>query len=259
VGARRRDGSAGDADYAAIGGAYARHRRPEPAIARVVEHALGPARTVCNVGAGAGSYEPPRCRVTAVEPSATMRAQRAPGLGPTTAAVAEALPFATGSFDAAMTTFSVHQWDDLDVGLAELRRVARGQVVVLTCDPDRLGPSWLAEYAPEVLAVEAERYPSLGRLRTGLGGRTATAVVPIPLGCADGFNEAYYGRPEGLLDRAARRSCSAWSFVAGEVHERFERDLRRDLADGSWDRRHGHLRHQATFEGSLVLVVAPPS
>jgi len=251
------DGSAGDADYGAIGGAYARFRRPEPAIARVIEHALGPARSVCNVGAGAGSYEPVRRRVVAVEPSATMRRQRPPALGPVVAGVAEALPFAARSFDAAMTTFSVHQWADLEGGLAELRRVARDQVVVLTCDPDRLVSSWLAEYAPEVLAVEAERYPSLDRLRDGLGGRAQSAVVPIPSGCADGFNEAYFGRPEALLDRTARRVCSAWSFVPGEVHERFERDLRRDLADGSWDRRHGQLRSQADFAGSLVLVVAP--
>lgn len=256
MGAAIGDGSAGDADYAVIGGAYARFRRPEPAIARVVAHALGPARTICNVGAGAGSYEPTRPRVVAVEPSGTMRAQRARGLAPVVAAVAESLPFATDSFDAAMTTFSVHQWADLAAGLSEMRRVARDQVVVLTCDPERLSESWLSEYAPEVLAVEAERYPSLDRLAEGLGGRAQSAVVPIPLDCADGFNEAYYGRPEALLDRSARRSCSAWSFVAGEVHERFERTLKRDLADGSWDDRYGHLRHQPFFAGSLVLVVA---
>jgi len=37
--------------------------------------------------------------------------------------------------------------------------------------------------------------------------------VPIPLLCQDGFNEAYYGRPEKLLDDEARPACSAWSFV----------------------------------------------
>jgi SAM-dependent methyltransferase len=197
--------------------------------------------------------------VVAVEPSATMRRQRPRHVGPSVAGVAEALPFDTRAFDAAMTTFSVHQWTDLEAGLAELRRVARDQVAVLTCDPDRLGASWLAEYAPEVLAVEAQRYPSLDRLRVGMGGRAQSAVVPIPLDCADGFNEAYFGRPEALLDRTARRVCSAWSFVPGEVHERFERELRRDLADGSWDRRYGHLRSQPSFAGSLVLVVAPGS
>lgn len=258
MGARAEDGSLGDADYGTIGAGYSRHRRPDPSIARMIDHALGSARTVCNVGAGAGSYEPPRRRVVAVEPSATMRAQRAPGGAPCIAAAAEALPFAADVVDACMTTFSVHQWADLDAGLAEMRRVARGQAVVLTCDPDRLDLFWLAEYAPEVLAVEAARYPGLDRLRAGLGGRAVSAVVPIPLDCADGFTEAFFGRPEKLLDRAARRSCSAWSLVDDEVHARFERELRQDLADGSWDRRHGHLRYQATFAGSLALVVAAP-
>jgi SAM-dependent methyltransferase len=252
------DGSAGDADYGTIGPGYTRHRRPEPSIARVIDHALGAARTVCNVGAGAGSYEPPRRRVVAIEPSATMRSHRAKDRAPCIAASAEALPFATDSVDACMSTFSVHQWADLEAGLTEMRRVSRNQVVVLTCDPDRLDQFWLAEYAPEVLAVEAARYPTLDRLSAGLGGSTVSAVVPIPLDCADGFNEAYFGRPEKLLDRTARRSCSAWSLVDGEVHERFEQELRRDLADGSWDRRHGHFRHEASFAGSLVLVVAAP-
>jgi len=259
VGAPTSDGSSGDVDYGDIGTAYARFRRPDPTIARVLHHALGGARSVLNVGAGAGSYEPPMRSVVAVEPSATMRAQRPAGLGPAVGAVAGALPFTSGSFDAAMTTFSVHQWADLEAGLTEMRRVARGQVVVLTSDPGRLDRWWLAEYAPEVLAAEAVRYPTLERLRAGLGGRVSTAVVPVPLDCADGFNEAYYGRPERLLDRSARRSCSAWSFVPGSVHERFELELRRDLADGSWDRRFGHLRHQPTFDGSLLLVVAPPA
>jgi hypothetical protein len=145
VGAHDDDGSAGDADYRTIGVGYARHRRPEPSIARVIDHALGAARTVCNVGAGTGSYEPPRRRVVAVEPSHTMRSQRAPGRAPCLAAAAEALPFATDAVDASMTTFSVHQWTDLEAGLAEMRRVTRGQVVVMTCDPERLDQFWLAE------------------------------------------------------------------------------------------------------------------
>jgi hypothetical protein len=252
------DGSAGDADYGTIGAAYARYRRPDPRIARAVTEALGSARTVCNVGAGAGSYEPTDRRVAAVEPSSTMRAQRAPDAAPVVAAAAEALPFATDAFDAAMTTFSVHQWSDLDAGLVELRRVSRGPVAVLTGDPDRLDRFWLGEYCPEVLAVEGRRYPSVGALSAGLGGAAGSTVVPVPLDCVDGFNEAYYARPEALLDPWARRSCSAWSFVDDDVVRRFEEDLSRDLADGTWDRRWGHLRRQPTFEGSLVLVVAQP-
>lgn len=253
---RAEDGSAGDANYGEIGTSYARYRRPDPRIAQRVNDALGPARTVLNVGAGAGSYEPVDRQVTAVEPSASMRAQRPANLVTAIDAQAEELPFPDRSFDAAMTTFSVHQWGDLDRGLHEIRRVTRGPVVILTGDPAQLDRFWLYEYAPEVIDTEAGRYPSVSALAEGLGGLTQSVSVPIPLDCTDGFNEAYYGRPEALLDPAARLSCSAWSFVDEAVQQRFADHLRRDLDSGAWDRRFGHLRTQPTFAGSLVLVVS---
>lgn len=193
----------------------------------------------------------------AVEPSAAMRAGRAPGLGPVVAAVAESLPLGDRTVDAAMAVFSVHQWPDLVGGLAELRRVTRGPVVVLTCDPDRVGDFWLAEYAPEVIDVEARRYPPIERLAEGLGGPVRTVPVAIPVDCRDGFNEAYFGRPEVLLDPTARSACSAWSFVAATAQDRFEARLRRDLDSGRWDDRFGHLRTTPEYVGSLVLVVHP--
>lgn len=249
------DGSAGDADYGRIGTGYARYRRPDRRIEAQVARALGGARTVLNVGAGAGSYEPRDRDVTAVEPSSTMRAQRPPELARAIDASAEALPFADDSFDAAMATFTVHQWSDLARGLAELRRVTRGPVVVMTCDPGALDRFWLAEHAPEVIATEARRYPPIHALLGALGARSEVQVVPIPLDCTDGFGEAYYGRPEALLEPGARLACSAWSFVGAEVEARFERTLREDLATGAWDARHGHLRTQPTFDGSLRLVI----
>ncbi|GAA1488390.1 class I SAM-dependent methyltransferase [Brachybacterium sacelli] len=255
---RTSDGSAGDADYGEIGGSYSRYRRPDPRIAGALTEALGDARTVLNVGAGAGSYEPSTRAVTAVEPSAAMRAQRPSHLPSAVEATAEQLPFADDSFDAAMTTFSVHQWQDVTAGLRELRRVTRGPVVILTCDPALVERFWLTDYAPEVTATEARRYPGLDVLDAGLGGGTVSRPVLIPLDCSDGFHEAYYGRPELLLDPDARLSCSAWSFVEDRVRERFVRDLTADLDSGAWDRRHGHLRGRPEYEGSLVLVLSEP-
>ncbi|MEU9161466.1 class I SAM-dependent methyltransferase [Streptomyces sp. NPDC048424] len=255
---RTQDGSAGDVDYGAIGGGYASYRRPDEHIARFIAEALGDARTVLNVGAGTGSYETAARTVTAVEPSESMRAQRPARLAGAIDAVAEALPFADGEFDAAMTLFSVHQWSDVRAGLREMRRVTRGPVVILTCDPALVRDFWLYRYAPEVLDTEARRYPSVEELASALGGTGAVQTVPIPLHCTDGFNEAYYGRPEMLLDPAARQACSAWSFVDDQVRERFDESLRRDLGSGAWDAEFGHLRRRPTYEGSLVIVRATP-
>lgn len=253
------DGSAGDADYSRIGQGYREYRRPEPAFEQAIAAALGDARTVLNVGAGAGSYEPRDRDVTAVEPSASMRAQRDPSLPPAIEATAEGLPFADHRFDAAMTTLSVHQWAELDRGLAEMRRVARGPVVVMTCDPARLDRTWLATYAPEMIATEARRYPAPARIAAALGGSTRVVDLPIPAGCRDGFSEAYFGRPEMILDPGARRANSARSFVDPSAQERAVATLARDLADGSWDARYGTLRTQEEFDGSLVLVVSEPA
>jgi SAM-dependent methyltransferase len=253
---RHLDGSAGDANYGAIGMSYSAYRQPDPRIFARIERALGLARSVLNVGAGSGSYEPHDRNVTAIEPSASMRAQRPQHLSVAIDAVAEDLPFPDESFDASMATFTVHQWADLDRGLAEMRRVTRGPALVLTCDPALVQHFWLNTYAPEVLATEASRYPPLERIVALLGGSVVELEVPIPLDCRDGFNEAYYGRPEQLLDERAQLACSAWSFVDEETRRRSVDKLRRDLVEGRWDEQYGHLRTQQEFDGSLRLLVA---
>jgi SAM-dependent methyltransferase len=253
------DGSAGDADYAAIGGGYIDYRRPDPRIAAFIEQALAGARTVLNVGAGAGSYESQGFETTAVEPSASMRAQRPAHLSPAIDAVAEALPFADDCFDAAMTTFSSHQWSNLEAGLREMRRVTRGPVVLLTADPDLVRDFWLYEYAPLVLDTEGRRYPAIARITEALGGTAEVTPVPIPADCTDGFNEAYYARPERLLDPGARRANSAWSFVDAALAEQYAQGLREAIESGAWDERHGRLREQPFLDGSLVLIRALPA
>ncbi|GAA2485136.1 class I SAM-dependent methyltransferase [Winogradskya humida] len=251
----RRPVPGGDVDYETGGHGYATRRRPDPRVAALVHTALGDARTVLNVGAGAGSYEPGDRYVLAVEPSATMRAQRPAGTAPAVDATAEQLPFDDDSFDAAMATVTVHQWSDTLRGLAELRRVARGRVVVLTFDGDALDRFWLAEYAPELIAVERGRYPAIADIADAIGSPADVIEVPIPLDCVDGFTEAYYGRPEQLLDPAVRAAQSAWGFVDETAIARAVGDLRADLASGAWDARHGNLRTQPEFTGSLRLIV----
>jgi SAM-dependent methyltransferase len=249
---------AGDWDYEQHGHGYARYRQPDPRIAALVDRALGPARTVLNVGAGAGSYEPAGRYVLAVEPSAVMRAQRPLSLAPAIDAVAEALPLDDGSVDAAMAMITIHQWPDAARGLREMRRVARGPVVIITFDGDALDRFWLAGYSPELMDAERRRYPAISAIRAALGGSAEVSVVPVPADCTDGFTEAYYARPEMFLDDAARGAQSAWGFVtAGEQGAAVAR-LRADLESGAWDRQHGRWRHEAVFEGSLRLVVAHP-
>jgi SAM-dependent methyltransferase len=253
---RRDDGSAGDVDYGTIGRGYSSYRLPDPRIQAHIERALRTAQTVLNVGAGAGSYEPTDRLVTAVEPSAAMRAQRPPHLSAAIDAVAEHLPFADQQFDASMATFTVHQWANLARGLAEMRRVTRGPVVILTCDPNLVQHFWLNDYAPEVLAAEARRYPSLEQIGAYLDRSVDVRSVPIPIDCSDGFNEAYYARPERFLDDGARLACSAWTFASAGRQAEYVEHLRHDLSDGTWDARFGKLRRSNEYDGSLRLVVA---
>jgi SAM-dependent methyltransferase len=263
-----------DTDYSSLAADYAAVRRPDPRIGAQLVAQLGAARTILNVGAGTGSYEPTDRHVVAVEPSAEMRARRDPALPPAIDATADALPFDDGSFDAALAAFTIHHWPDLDRGLAEVRRVTRGPVVIMTADPEALGGLWLADYAPEFHAAERSRYPSLERIAAALGAagsgdaadhacsarRGATALdvsqLRIPLDCSDGFADAFYGRPEALLDPAVRNAQSAWSFVDEDAQARFVERLRADLDSGAWDERHGHLRTQTEFEGSIRILTA---
>jgi SAM-dependent methyltransferase len=169
--------------------------------------------------------------------------------------VAEHLPFDDSSFDAAMAMVTVHQWPDLRAGLHEMRRVARGPVVVLTFDGDALDRFWLADYVPELIEAERRRYPDpvlIGRI---LGEGALVRRVPVAHDCADGFTEAYFARPEAFLEEATRRSQSAWGFLDDGVEERFVQRLREDLESGAWDERYGALRQQDSFDGALRLVV----
>jgi SAM-dependent methyltransferase len=240
--------------YDTIGATYTVTRRTEPRIAARIWAALGDARTVLNVGAGTGSYEPPGRDVTAVEPSALMRAQRPAGAAPCLDAVAESLPFEDQSFDAAMAVSTVHHWQDPIAGLREMRRVAR-RVVVFTFDEtgwrDRF---WLTrDYLPEVAALLAG-WPTLTEQVRAIRGRIEPVLIPWD--CADGFFEAYWRRPEAYLDENVRRGISVWARVGLDAEQRAVRNLRDDLASGRWAERNRDIADLESAELGLRLLVA---
>ena len=245
-------------DYEQHGRTYARHRRPDPRIAARIHAALGDARTVVNVGAGTGSYEPGDRWVLAVEPSATMRAQRPSGAAPAIAAVAQSLPLDDDAVDAAMACVTIHHWDPVEAGLRELRRVARGPVVVFTFDLDRL-PAWQQDHFAAGLEIERPRFPRVEDVAAMLGGRTRIETIPTPADCEDGFFEAFWNRPEAMLDRSVRGAQSMWSLLPDGVEDRIVGRLADDLASGAWDAEHGHLRERSELDGSLRLVVSEPA
>ena len=242
--------------YDTIGAGYPATRRTDPRIAAKIWAALGDARTVVNVGAGTGSYEPTDRDVTAVEPSALMRAQRPADAAPCVAASAEHLPFADQSFDAAMAVSTVHHWSDPLAGLRELRRVAR-RVVVFTFDGTDAGWSsrfWLTrDYLPEVAALLVGR-PPLAELAAAIGARTEPVLIPWD--CADGFFEAYWRRPEAYLDERVRRGISVWTTVGPAAEQRAVRSLRADLESGRWAERNRELLDLEEAELGLRLFVA---
>lgn len=244
-------------DYERHGLTYARHRRADPRIAARIHSALAGARTVLNVGAGAGSYEPVDRWVLAVEPSATMRAQRARDAAPAIAASAEGLPLDDGSVDAAMACVTVHHWHDLACGLAEMRRVASGPVVVFTFDLDAL-PDWQLRFLAEGLELERPRFGSPEQIAALLGGRTRIERIATPGDCVDGFFEAFWRRPEALLDADVRSAQSLWALTGPRLEQEIVQRLAEALASGEWDASHGHLREQSEFDGSLRLIVSEP-
>lgn len=213
-----------------------RFRRSEPTFVRAVTRALGGARTLLDVSLGPVSYAPADREVT------------------TTTRWPE-LPFHADSFDAVVTAFPSPALDQLDAGLAELRRVATETVVLLTRDPDRTNRSWLAEYAPELVDADARALPSIDRIVAAFGDDTVTVTpLAVPFTCVDGFSEAYYARPERLLDPGARAADPAWARIDELTARRSVSALRSALDSGEWDARYGALRVRPSFDGSVVLV-----
>ena len=239
------------AKYDSIGINYAELRRPEPRIAAVIHQALGPARTVLNVGAGTGSYEPVDRQVTAVEPSLEMIRKRAPNAARAIQASADDLPFEDAAFDAAMAILTIHHRPDKQACLREIRRVTRGPIVLLTFDPAHR--PWLTDYLPQLMSLDKKQMPAMSDYARWLGPAEITPVL-VPHDCRDGFLYAYWRRPEAYLDARIRTgSSSFWAIADAEAGLR---RLRQDLESGEWQRRYGALLELDAYDAGYRLVVA---
>lgn len=247
-----------DTRYDVIGAEYSRTRREDPRLVALIHAALGNARTIVNVGAGTGSYEPRDRYVLAIEPSAVMIAQRDPRLPPAITAGAHHLPLQEHSVDAAMAILTIHHWDeDQERGVREMRRVARGPVVILTFDPEVSARMWLmADYLPEIAELDRRIFPTPDTLARWLDADVSVREVPIPCDTPDWTLGSFWAHPERVLDAEARNSTSGFARMPQDVVDRVVGAVERDLQDGTWDERHGHLRLLDEYDAGMRLLVS---
>jgi SAM-dependent methyltransferase len=238
--------------YDSIGHGYSQRRKQDPRIAERIVRALGSSKSVVNVGAGAGSYEPRDRKLVAVEPSMVMIRQRPPEASPAVCASATDLPFRDESFDASLAVLTLHHWPDVWRGIEELWRAARKTVVILTFDTS-VGGFWLTDYFPEILEVDQRAMPAVSAIERHLG--TAKVFdIPIPHDCTDGLLGAHWRRPHAYLDAGVRSATSVFSQI--ENLEPGLSRLRADLESGSWRRQYGHLLSRSDLDLGYRLIVA---
>ncbi|WP_028479348.1 class I SAM-dependent methyltransferase [Nocardia sp. CNY236] len=242
--------------YDRTGQTYSRTRQPDPRIAEQIWRQLSDMRSVANIGAGAGSYEPPHT-VVAVEPSHVMIAQRPRDAVLAVRAVAEALPIRSKSVDAALAVLTVHHWDRLEQGLAELVRITRRRIVLLTWDHQVMREFWLLrDYLPAAATTDAELAVPLDHFDRLLPGVVTIHPVAVPADCTDGFGAAFWQRPHAYLASEVQAGMSLMTLTPRTlVHAGLER-LRADLQTGAWQVRNGDLLDRREFDAGYRLVVA---
>lgn len=242
--------------YDQVGLGYRAARQPDPRIVMQIHEALGDARTIVNVGAGAGAYEPYDREVLAIEPSKQMIAQRGPELAPAIRGHAENLPLAADSVDAAMACMTLHHWADWRVGVQELRRVARKRVVIFTYDYAYAKRFWLLrDYLPKLARLYCARFPAIDEQRVATGDEVKIDPVPIPYDCEDGFLAAYWRRPRAYLDERVRSAMSIFHLPGAEQLLDGLQLLANDLQTGRWEKRnHDILEREELDLGYRLLV-----
>jgi len=179
--------------------------------------------------------------------------QRHAGSAPIVQASATHLPFRDAAFAAALAVLTVHHWPDRARGLAELARVARCRLVIVTWDPAASGFWLIEDYFPEIAEIDRRTLPSIDELRGALGDIEVRPLL-VPHDCTDGFLGAYWQRPHAYLDAGVRSAISTFSKI-GDVASGLAR-LRSDLGDGTWQRRYGYLLRQSEIDLGYRLVIA---
>jgi SAM-dependent methyltransferase len=236
--------------YDTIGLNYANLRKPDFRIAQNIETALGDAKTILNVGAGTGSYEPADRQVTAIEPSFEMIQQRSTPNATVIQGSAEDIPYGDKTFDASMAVLTIHHWSDQERGVMEMRRVTRGKVVFLTYDPSFRG-FWLADYFPALITLDEGQMPQIATYEKWLGA-VEISPVQIPHDCSDGFLAGYWRRPVAYLDERVRAAMSSF-WALGDVSEGLEK-LEADLKSGAWEQRYSDLLNLKELDCGYRLV-----
>jgi len=247
--------------YDRAGRTYSATRQPDLRIGTLVDRALQGMATVANIGAGTGSYEPSNT-VVAVEPSKVMIRQRNQGAAPVVRAVAEHLPICANAVDAALAVLTIQHWSDVEAGVAEMIRVARRRIVILTWDHTVFRQFWLLrEYLPAAAEMDMRLAVPITKLLSLLGD-VSIQTVPVPYDCADGFGGAYWRRPHAYLDAEVRAGISMFALTAEpRLREGLSR-LDADLATGAWTERHADLLDKPQLDLGYRLVVSdlePPA
>lgn len=246
--------------YDEIGRGYARTRLEDARFREHIHAALGDARTVVNIGAGTGSYEPRGRHVIALEPSDVMAGQRPSDLAPAIRGTARELPLRDDSVDAAMAVLTVHHWDhEQERGVREMRRVARDAVVIVTYDPaDQRSDVADGRVPPRGRRARPADLPVPGCDRRLAGRRHEGRVHADSRDTPDWMLGSFWAHPERVLDRHARAATSGFARMRPAIVDRVVTALERDLQSGAWDRRHGDLRELAEYDVGLRLIINTP-
>ena len=175
------------------------------------------------------------------------------------AATAEALPFSSGYFDAAIMVLCLHHLSDWHRAIREALRVsASGPLVIFAFDTEHDRDFWLFDYFPGLLEIDQRWQPSLNQLceyvEQELGGSAERFEFPLPNNLVDHFASADWARPEAYLDQTFRSGISSFLRLDAAALEQGVERLQQELQTGKWDARYGQLRQLEELDRGYSFI-----